>query len=41
MKWIRHMIALDRAALLEVLGALKAGDAGEGVRVAAETSAKL
>src|SRR3954462_15225178 len=30
-------MALDHAALLEVLDALKAGDAGERVRVAAET----
>jgi len=30
-------MALDHAALLEVLDALKAGDADERVRVAAET----
>jgi Transposase, Mutator family len=30
-------MALDHAALLEVLDTLKAGDAGERVRVAAET----
>jgi len=30
-------MALDHAALLEVLDVLKAGDAGERVRVAAET----
>jgi putative transposase len=30
-------MALDHAALLEVLDALKTGDAGERVRVAAET----
>ena len=30
-------MALDHAALLEVLDVLKAGDAGERVRIAAET----
>jgi putative transposase len=30
-------MALDHAALLEVLDTLKAGDAGERVRLAAET----
>src|SRR5690348_2794679 len=40
-KGTRHTMALDHAALLEVLDALKAGDADERVRVAAETMAAL